>query len=747
MKKTYYILFFQLIFTSTIHLYSQSGWYNTFDYNPNVITTMVTADSSNYFCFSMNSMYYTKTSNGGANWSHHKLCDSIINIRGGMFLNSLTGWITGYNGTGSHYGIIYKTTNGGENWVRLNCHPSQVICWSIYFINENTGWVGGELSGPDGSIIKTTDAGNTWSIKTFPGARIVRNLHFLDINTGWMTGDYSYLSRTTDGGNNWSNMAMNTPMSNKSMQDFYYQDTNIHYVLARGFYPDLNGYIYKTTNSGTNWTQQYSYPTEQDKYLYGIKFTNLNTGYAWGGTNTLFKTTNSGNNWLALNQNYYMSNFSMYFKTENEFFIAGGSSGTPLEVRNSILKTTNAGSNWFVNAQNLTVSFNKLLFINDSIGFASIDAGKVYKTTNKGVNWDISFNNTVVNSVLNRIDFINSMTGIAVGSHAHRTTDGGSSWQNIIYPNGSHLITAHFLDTQNVLAADIGHCYKSTNCGNNWVTCSLPSSTYNREYTDFSFINNTTGYLLGHEYHPGPPNQGGRYYAVILKTTNSGNNWSMLFTMNTENEVYFRFQMLDSLNGYLLKKTGGCYKTTNGGLNWQILPISGFTNSGSIKMLNNNTGWVGASSGLYKTTDGGLNWIQQFYDYYTTPRSIYAFDENNAWFAGSRNSIYKTTNGGGIILAVQEINNNQIPTSFLLYQNYPNPFNPVTTIKYSIPSNNEVSIKIYDLLGKEIFNIKEYKTAGTYELKFDASNYASGLYFYQIEAGDYKETKKMVLIK
>ncbi len=90
---------------------------------------------------------------------------------------------------------------------------------------------------------------------------------------------------------------------------------------------------------------------------------------------------------------------------------------------------------------------------------------------------------------------------------------------------------------------------------------------------------------------------------------------------------------------------------------------------------------------------------------------------------------------------------NIIPGEFILYQNYPNPFNPTTSIKYEIPKNAEVTIKIFDILGKEVFSINEYKQAGSYEVKFDGSNLASGMYFYSLEANGFKDVKKMVLLK
>ncbi len=88
------------------------------------------------------------------------------------------------------------------------------------------------------------------------------------------------------------------------------------------------------------------------------------------------------------------------------------------------------------------------------------------------------------------------------------------------------------------------------------------------------------------------------------------------------------------------------------------------------------------------------------------------------------------------------------PTKFSLQQNYPNPFNPSTSIQYAISSRQFVSLKVYDVLGKEIATlVNEEKSAGSYEIGFNASHLASGIYYYQLRAGDYVETKKMVLMK
>lgn len=88
------------------------------------------------------------------------------------------------------------------------------------------------------------------------------------------------------------------------------------------------------------------------------------------------------------------------------------------------------------------------------------------------------------------------------------------------------------------------------------------------------------------------------------------------------------------------------------------------------------------------------------------------------------------------------------PTSYNLAQNFPNPFNPTTTIRYSIPNDGLVQIKIYDLSGKEVMNlVNENKVAGNYEVKFNGANLSSGIYFYRINVGEFVQTKRMVLVK
>lgn len=110
------------------------------------------------------------------------------------------------------------------------------------------------------------------------------------------------------------------------------------------------------------------------------------------------------------------------------------------------------------------------------------------------------------------------------------------------------------------------------------------------------------------------------------------------------------------------------------------------------------------------------------------------------------NSLYsnQVTTGGKYIPAKVKMK----PNYFSLDQNYPNPFNPITTIKYQLPSNEMVLLKLYDLTGNEISTIvNKFETAGVYEVKLNTSNLSSGTYIYRITAGKYSESRRMLLIK
>jgi len=106
--------------------------------------------------------------------------------------------------------------------------------------------------------------------------------------------------------------------------------------------------------------------------------------------------------------------------------------------------------------------------------------------------------------------------------------------------------------------------------------------------------------------------------------------------------------------------------------------------------------------------------------------------------------LYNTGNVSGI----SEETFQQIPENFSLSQNYPNPFNPITTIRFELPEDEKVSLKIFNILGEEVSTLVNTDLkAGQHEFQFNANNLSSGIYFYQLQAGSFVQTKKMILIR
>ena len=132
------------------------------------------------------------------------------------------------------------------------------------------------------------------------------------------------------------------------------------------------------------------------------------------------------------------------------------------------------------------------------------------------------------------------------------------------------------------------------------------------------------------------------------------------------------------------------------------------------------------------------------------PTVLYDGTSYNLWYDGAN---FTTASGFKIGYATSDpitgiADEGVVPEKYELSQNYPNPFNPVTVIRYSIPKAEEVSLVVYNLIGEEVAHlIDERKPAGSYTVKWNASDFASGIYFYRLQTGDFVQTRKMVLLK
>ncbi len=204
---------------------------------------------------------------------------------------------------------------------------------------------------------------------------------------------------------------------------------------------------------------------------------------------------------------------------------------------------------------------------------------------------------------------------------------------------------------------------------------------------------------------------------------------------------------------------GGLAKYVNGG--WQAISrnSSGLENKGinGLFIDNKNNKWVETSHGLVKFVKEN-EWEEfNIMNSRLASNRVYSVSEDtlgNLWILCG--SFYTGTslciiNEDNLVSVKENPNNKNVPDNFILSQNYPNPFNPTTTIEYSIPETGyipSVQIKIYDILGREVATlVNEIQQPGNYSVQFNAANLSSGIYFYRLKAGDFMQTRKMILMK
>jgi hypothetical protein len=209
---------------------------------------------------------------------------------------------------------------------------------------------------------------------------------------------------------------------------------------------------------------------------------------------------------------------------------------------------------------------------------------------------------------------------------------------------------------------------------------------------------------------------------------------------------------------------GGAYLTTNSGGQWTRvhgnLPnvVGTLLRAAVIRPGSTNQFIVGIDGGgtntrgVFRTVDGGTTWTDFNSGVMMNTFSVRALSTrttgDTTLYAGvslpvGNVGIYEFT---WIPVGIGDPGN--VPTSFSLLQNYPNPFNPNTVISYSLPKSEFVTIKVFDASGKVIKTlVNEQKSADYYQVSFDGTGLSSGVYFYSIRAGDFFQTKKMILVK
>ncbi len=421
------------------------------------------------------------------------------------------------------------------------------------------------------------------------------------------------------------------------------------------------------------------------------------------------------------------------------------------------------------------LSGGKIQFVSATEGWISTSGGRLLHTTDAGNNWSVvtPFPSDTVWSFADpaitmswvdqthgwKINGIGTKFGRGYGAVLHMTTDGGATWEKKVMSTtvGDAGLEVQFVDDNTgwALIYNMENAtalfQKSTDGGNNWVTITHDTAGI------FSFVDANNGWSI--------MNSASRDSSLwINHTTDGGVHWSTQYT-DVSAGGFNAIQFTDLENGWVVGGNGKIFKTTDGGLSWVKITNSGIAQQSESKclyFLNADTGWIGTNDGVpdqnpdrvvLHTTDGGHSWTTSYRSQNDTSAvfSLYFRDANNGWFTADYGLIEHTTDAGTGIAR----EGSGVPRLFALEQNYPNPFNPTTTIRFSLPEMAKVRLSIYDALGREVKElVNERLAAGSYTYRWNASGFASGVYFYRIAAqpltGDkssFVKVNKLLLLK
>lgn len=503
--------------------------------------------------------------------------------------------------------------------------------------------------------------------------------------------------------------------------------------------------VYKTTNSGASWTQMNNGLTNIQVQAMALCKNNSQVLYAGtnlGANDGVYKSTNGGTSWTrvvnGINEPVGTLGVQALMVHPNDPNIVWVAIfGSPTNATNGLYKSTDGGANWFPITNGIIPPiYNFLSFamspadpniIYTGSSFISPSTGpiRIYKSTNGGLNWFVSSN------------------GLPDSLEAVRTL-------NVSTVNPNVIVAGLFVNTTD------GGVYVSTDAGANWT------KKHNGLPTDIGTLIRSCAIrpLFDNQFFVGldratPTNIG------VWATTDGGNNWfdfnggTMLNTYTiralvfnpTGNHTLFAGRASATVN------LGGVYEYT-----FSFVPVELVSFSAEVFGGDVNLSWITATElnnygfQVERRNAESIDWVNVGFvngNGSTTETSYYSFSDNSLTVGKYYYRLKQLDFGGSFEYSNEvEVTILEVLNDFTLNQNYPNPFNPSTRISFSIPQNSFVTLKVFDVLGNEIETlVNRDLSAGSYDIEFVSKNFTSGVYFYNLTAGEFTKTMKMILSK
>ncbi len=687
---------------------------------------------------------------------------------------------------------LYDLSGSGSGWVLIGNSLKGSYVFGLAVSVSNL------FAATSRGVYLSTDEGVTWQL-------VDVGLPYVGATAIAAEGSYLFVSQGTQGvyisssnGSVWTQADSGLiNLGDKIVRCFAVNGNNVYAGTDNG--------VFVSTNNGTSWEEGTGLTISEGGYVTSLAV----SGYPiFAGTsfNGVFLSTDNGTSWSPVNAGLQSTDILALIAVQN------GSTGTKIFAATGagLSLSTNNGTTWNRFGKGFPItSAQAMETVPNDEGGITIYAGTqnmgVFTSTDTGATWqDVSEGFG--------LSYIGSIEGIPTGSGgsqlicgtsgqgAFTSSDQGASWMPVAgLPNPyvtSFTTTTNGSVPPTIYAGTDGQgVYVSNDYGSTW-TIDTAGFGYSIPFSGNLNVNSliAVNYGTGSEVvfaatSPGIYRSvnGGRWsedtsgmgyevyafsfgasrigsnqtdiYAGIIRgvfvSSDTGSTWvpidTGIVTLGKIRLIYSLATLVDGTGGLHLFAGAidtGLYESSTDGQIWSKVSYSPLADSQVNCMAESGTNiFVGTTSHLYLSTDFGSTWAAVDSGLPRTPiESLYA--SSTELYAGTSDDGLWRRPLSDMITAINHDLSNNRPKSFSLDQNYPNPFNPTTTINYQLPTNGLVTLKVYDILGREVATlVNEKQNRGNYSVTFNASRLASGVYFYRLAAGSFVSVKKLMLVK
>jgi ligand-binding sensor domain-containing protein len=715
--KQYFIYGLILLFSSLA--FGQDFWEANDGPYGGTIYEMITAPNGDVYAGGIGSVF--RIAPGSDVWDHlgpglpSSPVDAIaVNSSGHIFVGTAV------------FGV-YRSTDDGASWQEINNGLSDL------FINDIAINSAGELFIANFSgVFHSANNGDSWTQLSNGLPFASYTVLAVNANDEIFTGAAgSGMFRSTDNGSNWS--AINNGLTNFFITSIAIDESNGDIALGTG-----GSGVFHSSDNGDNWSQIFTGTTiNSDNPNIWIDVVVIAFGvlYLWGDTGGFYSQDLI--NFIAMINpyptGYYI--FAMAMNTLNRLFVGGEQYG--------IYASLNNGLAWTILSTGLAAYFVASMTLRHGIFAVTSNSGVFLRRP--AATWILMGITALYYDYISRFIPLIRITegGIesqqadtlyfasTLGAGFFRSSDGGNSWDQL-----QGLLFASFVS--DFVVNDSGHIYAATESG----------VQFSSDYGDtWELRNNGLTTLFVSKIALAP--DGTLWIGIgpsAYKSTDNGQNW-VFSSIGISGTRLSSFAFGDPGEVYASSDGGAFYSPDNGD-NWTSIS-NGLGNTEvealAIKNSTEQTAELraGTRGGIFRSLDKGNSWEDISSGLNSLIVYSLAFDESGNGYAGTAAGVFREAQATGT-----NPSNDITPVSYSLEQNYPNPFNPTTNIRFSLERPSRVLLTVFNSLGQKVATVvNEQLTSGEHQVTFDASQLAGGTYFYQIRTAEYKQTRKMLLVK